>query len=102
MSNDQDAKPTMREELQATWFATALILGVIGAQFSSRDLVDKGVRQRVDILFLSVALFIILWSTASSQGFLSKRWHNVGLVIVVVGTLASLIYVVYLSGTMDV
>lgn len=92
----------MKEELHATWYATALILCVIGANFSSRSDVSNHVRTTIDILFLTAGLWILLWATCSFIGILNYKYHYLGLYSFLFVTFACLIYLIVLSAIGDV
>lgn len=88
----------MKEEVAATWFATALIMGVLGANFSDRVTVAGDTRQVVDILFLSIAILITIWALLSLFNMMSFAIHRLGLILIVLATIGSFSYLIALSG----
>ncbi len=87
----------MKEEIFATHLATAVLFSVLGVQISDRESVNKNTRQVLEILFLSIAMFIILWAALSYYGLLLYKIHRVGLFLIILLTLSAFSYVVYLS-----
>jgi hypothetical protein len=90
-----------REELLATYIATALLAGVFGATFSSRTDVTMRTRQVVDILFLAIALLILLWALLSHFQLIPYPAHRVCLVFIILSIMASFIYCIYASTTQE-
>jgi hypothetical protein len=87
----------MREEIFATWFATGLIILVVGTNFTSRDSVTIETRRIVDCLFIALALLILLWSGMSFFNLMSFSLHRMVLLVILLASLASLCYLMYLS-----
>ncbi len=87
----------MHEELVATWYATSLLLCVLGAQFSAREGVLQQDRQTLDVLFLSIAIFIIIWSMCSFYNMISFFVHRLGLLLISLCSIASFLYLIYLA-----
>jgi hypothetical protein len=87
----------MRSELFATYLASSLLTCVLGFQFSGRKGVDPHIREIVDILFLSIAMFILFWAGCSYYRFVNYTFHRLGLLIIFLSTFASFIYLIYLS-----
>ncbi len=87
----------MKEELTATWFATALLMAVMGSQFSNRDDVSSNDRNTLDVLFLSISSLILVWASLSFYNLITYFIHRLVLLIIVLSTLSSLFYVIFLA-----
>jgi glucan phosphoethanolaminetransferase (alkaline phosphatase superfamily) len=86
----------MKEEVAATWFATALLISVMGSQLSSRDDVSDSDRKTIDLLFLSLACFIVLWIILSFYNVIHARLHRLGFCIIFLASLAIMFYIIFL------
>lgn len=92
----------LTEELSATWFATAMLIAVMGFQFTDRESVNRETRRILDAIFLLIAFFIILWTMCSFLFPIPFVLHRIGLVLIVLSTLATMLYLVYLTVTEQV
>lgn len=91
-------QPTLlSEEVAATWFATAMLIAVMGFTFSSREEVSADTRRILDLLFLCLAFYTILWTMLSYMSILSFFAHRLGVFILFLATLGTLIYLIYLA-----
>ncbi len=87
----------LTEELAGTYLATSLIACVIGAQFATRDSISTTTRSNIEIVFLSIALFICLWTLVSHFNLISFTIHRIGLILIFLSIMSSLIYLIILS-----
>jgi hypothetical protein len=87
----------LSEEVSATWFATAMLIAVMGISFTNRDSVSAETRRVLDIIFLMIAFFTVLWTMLSYFFALPYVLHRVGMVLIVLATLCTLLYLVYLT-----
>jgi hypothetical protein len=86
----------LNEELMATWFATAVLMSVLGSQFSSRDMVSLSDRQTVDFLFLSVSCIMLLWAMSAYYNLVPLVVHRVVFLCILLITLAEFFYIMFL------
>lgn len=98
-SAEKSEKVLMKEEVAATWFATSLIMCVVGAQFSAREQVSAITRSTIEILFLSLALLICLWTIASYFSLIGTHLHKNGFIAIILATMGSFIYLISLSAS---
>lgn len=87
----------MSEEVFATWYATSMLFAVTGVTFANRETIHEDVRQTLDILFLSISIFIIIWAMMSFFNVFNFVLHRIGMVLVMLATLCGLSYVIYAS-----
>jgi hypothetical protein len=92
----------MKQEVFSTYLALSLLISLGGFQAATRETVDASVRKLVEILFLSIAIFIILWAMMSFYNVLNYFLHRLGLFIIVLSMLGSFCYLIYLSSQRDV
>ena len=92
----------MTEEVFVSWFVSSCLFAVVGVTFAARDTVNSQVRQSLDLLFLSIAIFIVLWALASFLNLMSFTIHRIGLLTMVLSTVAGFCYVIYLSSQLQV
>jgi hypothetical protein len=85
----------MKEELAVTWLGTSLVLCFFGANFCTSDdgITISKTRKATQMAFLSLALFISLWTTVSHFNLIPRKVHRLGLVIIF---LAIISYIVFL------
>ena len=83
----------MGEEVFATWVATALILAVMGTQFTSRPIVKNEVRIVFDLLTMSLSLMVLTWASVCHFDLLPHRFCSLVLAIVILLLIAFIIAV---------
>jgi len=59
----QEGRVIMEEEVFATWFATSLIIAVMGTQFTQKNNISPNVRQMVDLITMLLAFGVLVWAT---------------------------------------
>jgi hypothetical protein len=89
----------MAEEVFATWAATSLILAVMGTQFSSRAGIKDGVRVPLDLVTMTAAALVLLWSALCYFGVLPRRYRAAILVFLLCYILGFFLFVVILVST---
>ena len=92
-SESQQKNVLMREEIYCTWIATALILSVLGSQFTGRDGIKDSMRATLDIITLGISSIIVVWASASFFEFIGPKMHKYVLVGIILSILALFIYV---------
>ena len=102
MQSLNDEKVLMKEEVAATWFATSLIMCVVGAQFSTREQVSATTRSTIEILFLSLALLICTWTIVSYFNLIHPQIHRHGFIAILLATMGSFAYLISLSASSSV
>lgn len=76
----------MEEEVYATWVATALILVVLGTQFSSRTVVKTPVRMSLDLISVGIATLVLAWASLCYFGVIAlkhRSWMLIALLVLV-------------------
>jgi sorbitol-specific phosphotransferase system component IIBC len=92
----------MEQEVFSTFLATSLLISLGGFQAASRETIDGSVRKIVEILFLSIAVFVILWAMLSFYNILNYFLHRLGLFIIGLSMLGSFCYLIFLTAQRDV
>lgn len=59
----REGRVLMEEEVFATWFATSLIIAVMGTQFTQKQNINDDTRRMVDIVTMILAFGILVWAT---------------------------------------
>jgi hypothetical protein len=65
----------MEEEVFATWAATALVVSVMGSQFTARPQVKDSVRIPLDVVTNILSLLILVWASLCYFGHLSLPYR---------------------------
>lgn len=94
---DPPGRVMMEEEVFATWAATALILAVMGTQFSSRSGVKDTVRIQLDVFTMALALIVLLWAALSFFGIIPHQFRAVILAGCILAICALIILVIVLA-----
>lgn len=93
---DPPGKVMMEEEVFATWAATALILAVMGTQFTSRGGIKDKVRVQLDIFTMALALFVLVWAALSFFGVIPHRFRAAILAACILAICALIVLVIVL------
>ena len=92
----ETASFVLREELFATWFATAILMSVLGMQIAQRT-ADNEMRLVIDSMFLGLGCVMLLWAVGSFCGVFSFRVHRLLLLLLCLTTAACLVYALVIS-----
>jgi len=94
----EPGKVLMEEEVFATWVATALIVSVLGSQFSSRTNVKSSTSVPLDIVTMLLALFVLVWASLCHFNVIPVKNRSAILVAIIAYMIAYFVYVMILVG----
>lgn len=86
----------MEEEVFATWVATALILAVMGTQFTGRSGISDKIRVQLDLVTMIIAALVLLWAALSYFGILPHQHRSTLLVLLIAFILGLFVLVMVL------
>lgn len=93
---DPPGRVMMEEEVFATWAATALIIALMGTQFTSRKGIKDNVRVPLDIFTMALSLLVLVWAALSYFGVIPKKLRPVILIIAILAICALILLVIVL------
>ena len=97
----EDAR-LMTEEVFVSWFVSSCLFAAVGVTFANREQTNQQVRQNLDFIFVSIAIFIVLWAMLSFLNVLAFSLHRIGLILIFLSIVGGLCYILYLSSQMQV
>lgn len=98
------AKVLMEEEVFATWFATSLVIAVMGVQFSTRigAKMKTTVRVSIDLITMSLSFIVLAWAALSHFNVIPHDYRPGMLAVLIIFILVFYLYIAVLVGMQQI